>query len=112
MGLQDAFRARLLAAGAIAALVDDRIYWGKRPQNAPLPGVVLTKVAPGQGWTHEGPDPLVNPWVQIDVYAASLPSASSVASALQAEMQRIDPVSAELRSTSRVSCRLEASAVG
>lgn len=95
MELQDAFRSRLLAAGALTALVDDRVHWGKRPQNGALPALVLTKVAPGQDWTHDGPDSLVNPWVQIDVYGASLPSVSSVASALQAEMQRIDIVNVE-----------------
>lgn len=94
MNLQDAFRARLLDSGALTALVDDRIYWGKRPQNAALPALVLTKVAPGQEWTHSGPDDLINPWVQIDIYGDSLPSVSSVASALMAEMQRIDAVTA------------------
>lgn len=95
MDLQDAFRSRLLASGALTALVDDRVYWSKRPQNAALPALVLTKVAAGQEWTHDGPDPTVNPWVQIDIYAETLPSASVIASALMAEMQRIDAVTVE-----------------
>jgi hypothetical protein len=95
MDLQAALRARLVADAAIASVVGQRVYWGIRPQGTPLPAIVLTKVAPGQEWTHAGPDTMVNPWVQIDVYADNYPSAGGVIDAVQAEMQRLDRVEIE-----------------
>ena len=94
MDLQAAFRARLLANAPLSAAVSGRIYWGIRPQGSALPALVLTKVAPGQDWTHSGPGPMVNPWVQIDIYSADYPAAGPIAAALQAEMQRLNRVTA------------------
>lgn len=93
MDLQAAFRARLLGNSAIAALTT-KIAWGGLPQSATLPYVRLTKAGPGREWTHEGPIPLVNPRVQIDVFGANAAQASALAAAIQAEMERLDPVTA------------------
>lgn len=92
MDLQAAFRARLLANATIASLSGGRVSWGDRPTSTALPAAVLTKVSPGRGWTHEGPDPLVNPRVQIDLYGASFAQIGPIAAALQAEMERDDAV--------------------
>lgn len=92
MSLRPALRSRLLANGTIAGLVATRVDWGLRPSKAGLPAIVLTKAAPGQEWTHDGPDALINPWVQFDCYGATQVSALAVADALQAEMQRLDRV--------------------
>jgi hypothetical protein len=92
MDLQAAFRARLKAVSGLNTPTSGRIEWGTRPQGTGLPALVLTKVAPGQEWTHDGPDALVRPWVQVDIWAANNASAATLAAALQAEMQRLDPV--------------------
>lgn len=94
MDLQAAFRARLNAVAALNTPTGGRIEWGQAPQGAPLPYLVLTKATPGREWTHDGPDALVSPLIQIDVYAASNPNAASLAGALQAEMERLDAVTA------------------
>lgn len=94
MDLQAALRARLIANGAIGAFAATRVYWGIRPQNSPLPAIVLTKVAPGQSWTHAGPDALVNPWFQADYYAADQAGVAALAAAAQAELQRTEAVEA------------------
>lgn len=91
MTLPGALRARLLANATLAGLVS-KMAWGGLPQGSTLPYVRLTKVAPGQEWTHEGPITLVNPRVQIDAWAATDVAAQAIADALQAEMQRLTPV--------------------
>lgn len=92
MDLQAAFRARLLANATINLLTGGRVSWGGRPQGASLPAIVLTKAAPGRDWTFAAPDPLEQPWVQIDVWGSTVPSAAGVISAVQAEMERLDTV--------------------
>lgn len=92
MDLQAAFRARLLANSTINTLTGGRVSWGGRPQATALPAIVLTKAAPGQEWTHDGPDALVRPWVQFDIWSSTYPSGAAIAEAVQAEMQRLDRV--------------------
>ena len=94
MDLQAAFRARLLADATINTLTGGRVSWGGRPQGSALPAIVLTKAAPGRDWTFNGPDALVQPWVQIDVWSATQPSGAAVVAAVQAEMERLDNVTA------------------
>lgn len=86
MDLQAALRARLKAA---TGLTTTKIEWGDVPQLSALPYLRLTKVSPGREWTHDGPDALVNPWVQIDIFAASNASAATLSAAVQAEMERL-----------------------
>lgn len=91
MTLPGAFRARLLANAPLAGLVS-KIAWGGLPQSTALSYMRLTKVSPGREWTHEGPIALVNPRVQIDVWASTDVGAQAIADALQAEMERLTPV--------------------
>lgn len=93
MDLQAAFRARLLANGTFAGLVT-KVAWGGIPQTTALPYIRLTKSGAGREWTHAGPNPLVRPRVQIDVFAANERSLGPIAEALQAEMERLDTVTA------------------
>jgi len=86
MDLQAALRTRLKAAAGLTGIV---IEWGGVPQLTALPYLRLTKVSPGREWTHDGPDALVNPWVQIDIFAASNASAATLSAAVQAEMERL-----------------------
>lgn len=92
MDLQAAFRARLKAVAALNTPTGGRIEWGQVPQGAPLPYLVLTKATPGRDWTHDGPNALVRPRIQIDIYADGNAKAATLASALQAEMERLDDV--------------------
>lgn len=94
MDLQGAFRARLLANATIAAHVT-KIAWGGLPQKTALPYLRLTKAATGQEWTHDGPDPLLHPWVQIDIFAAPSSEVGVIVRAIEAEMQRLDNVTIE-----------------
>lgn len=87
MDLQGAFRARLLANGGLSSASGGRITWGSRPQAAALPAVVLTKVAPGRGWTHDGPDPLVNPWLQVDFWGKTQAEVAALSAVFQTEME-------------------------
>ena len=91
MDLQGAYRARLLANGALAGLVT-KIAWGGLPQATVLSYLRLTKAGAGRSWTHSGPDPLVNPRVQVDVYAATEAALGPIGAALQGEMERLDRV--------------------
>lgn len=90
MDLQSAFRSRLKANTTITGLVSTRIDWGDRPSVTGLPAIVLTKVGAGRAWTHAGPDPMVNPRVQIDIFGATVAAISPVVTAIQAEMERLD----------------------
>ena len=91
MDLKGALRARLLANATISSASGGLVRWDER---AGLPALALYKVAPGQGWTHDGPNPLVNPRVQMDSYGRTGPEAQALADAVQAEMQRLDVVTA------------------
>jgi hypothetical protein len=93
MDLQAAFRARLLTNTTFAGLVT-KVAWGGVPEKTSLPYIRLTKSSAGREWTHEGPNPLVNPRVQIDVFAASERDLGPIAAALQDEMERLTPVDA------------------
>lgn len=93
MDLQGAFRARLLANATLAGLVT-KVAWGGLPQLTVLPYLRLTKAAPGRAWTHEGPDPLINPRVQVEIYAAAEKDLGPIAAALQGEMERLDRTTA------------------
>ena len=91
MGLQGALRARLLANATINTASGGKVAWDERTG---LPGIALYKVAPGRAWTHDGPNPLVNPRVQIDCYGSTPAQAQALASAVQTEMERLDPLTA------------------
>lgn len=93
MDLQGAFRSRLLANGAISSLAN-KIAWGGLPEKTQLPYIRLTKVFPGREWTHDGPNALVNPRVQIDIFGVSSAQSSALAAAVQAEMERLSEVTA------------------
>jgi hypothetical protein len=93
--LQLAFRARLKANSTLSELAGTRMDWGGVPQGSALPYIRLTKVAPGRDWTHDGPNPLVNPRVQLEFYGATAKQAADLAAAAQAEMERLDEVTVE-----------------
>lgn len=84
MPMEEALVARLVAAATPAG---ERISWFGRQRGDALPAGVLFKVSPGEDWTHEGPDGLLHPRVQIDSYAATETDAAALSRAIHAEMQ-------------------------
>jgi hypothetical protein len=89
--LAAAFRARLLANSTIATLTGGKIAWDERTG---MPAIVLTKVGPGRSWTHDGPNDLIQPRVQVDCYGGTRAEAQNIANAVQAEMERLDSTTA------------------
>lgn len=62
-----ALRGQLLDGG----LAGGHIYWGLRPQGAPLPALVLTAVGGTIGRTVEGDADLRRSTIQVDAWAAT-----------------------------------------
>ena len=87
MDIEGAFRARLLANTTINTLSGGKVAWDERTG---LPGIALSKVAPGRSWTLEGPNELIQPRVQIDCFGDTRANAQALANAVQAEMERLD----------------------
>lgn len=88
MSLETDLVARLNAVPALAA-AGATASWFELPR---YPGVLLSMIWPGREWTHQGPQPLVTPRVQMDVYAKEFEVADVLRQAIQAEMERTDVV--------------------
>lgn len=80
--MQEALTARLLAHAPLAALVGDRIHWGRAPRTAALPYVVLSIVDDPQVYTFDGPTDWHPTEVQADVYAETYDMARAASGAL------------------------------
>jgi hypothetical protein len=79
--------ARLLAAPAVAALAGTRGAWNERPERDALPSFTLTLVTPGRDYTHDGPDPLQGPAVQVDCWGDTPDDAKALADAITAAIE-------------------------
>ena len=86
--MEAALIARFCADAACAALAVDRFAWDERPRRGGLPAVVLTMVAPGIEYTHDGPDGLDFAWVQADVWAETSEAVSALVVAIRAVFER------------------------
>lgn len=84
--MQEAIRAKLLADTPFAALCPT-VAWDERPQSAPYPVTVLTLVAPGRDYTHDGWDGLNETLVQADVWAMTNAEALAISRALTAAIE-------------------------
>lgn len=80
--MEEDLTARLLATPALSALVGNRITWGQRDQDKPLPALVLTNVSPGRTYLHGGADPTANPRIQFDCYGRTASEAKALSRAL------------------------------
>lgn len=85
--MRTALRTRLLADATLAGLLGQNVAWDDRPRAGGLPALMLTQIAPGRDYTHDGPDGLDFPWVQFDLFAESAQSIDAIATALLAEME-------------------------
>lgn len=82
MVFEEAFLARLKADAEIARLTGGRIYWVDRPQDKPLPAVVLTLIGGAKAMTMAGAQGLQRTRVQVDVLASSYAVASAIEQAV------------------------------
>lgn len=71
MDFEGAVRARLTGAGAVTAIVAQRIYWVDRPQLAALPAVTLQIIVENREQDMVGFQSRQFVVVQVDIWAAS-----------------------------------------
>lgn len=75
MTMETALRSRIKA-------VADEVHWSVRPQNTPLPCVVLTVVADNRSQNMGGLDTFRDTRVQIDCYGATYKAAADLREAV------------------------------
>lgn len=85
MTMKEALRTRLLGAAGVPGAT---VSWFERPRGAGK-WILLTPVSPGEEWTHDGPDGLGEPRVQIDCWATKSGDALALAAAVKAELQQL-----------------------
>jgi hypothetical protein len=76
--IEDAIKARLLAAPTVTALVDTRVY-DELPQNPVLPTVTLLRIDDDTEMPLDEPGDLVHARIQADSWATSHASARALA---------------------------------
>jgi hypothetical protein len=79
MSMTAALRDALKALPALTEVAGGRVYRDERPQEDPLPAVVLLLVSDPRPWTFSGPQSLRRARVQIDCLAASRGQADAIA---------------------------------
>lgn len=79
---------RLRADAAIAAIISNRVYWGKRKPADPLPCIVLHKITPGNQYTYDGASQTYGARIQFDCLAAEMRDALLLFEAVKAEMEQ------------------------
>lgn len=88
MTMHGDFLTRLGAVAGLSAL-GARISWMERSRKATpeFPALVATLVSPGRDWTHDGPDGLDRPRVQVDIYGKSVDQLRDLFEALRTELE-------------------------
>jgi hypothetical protein len=84
--MEEALIARLNAVAAVAA-AGAAVAWDERPRSDGAPSIVLTLVSEGRDYTHDGPDGLDFPWVQIDFWGADAAALVPLRDAVIAEFE-------------------------
>lgn len=84
MPLEEALVERMVDLGSAAG---DRVSWFLAARGDAPPRIVLSKVAVGEEWTHDGPDGLDRPLVQMDLYGRSDTDVVALGRAVRAEMR-------------------------
>lgn len=80
--IREAVAARLKGFAPLAALVGDRVYPKKLPQNAAMPAVVYFVAGNAKSSSMGVDDDWARPRFQIDIYADGYSSAAAVAAAI------------------------------
>lgn len=81
--------ALLLAAPAVTAIVDNRIYPLSRPQGAALPSITLQRISGAPLYADDGEVGLINGRVQIDCYGETYTSAKTLAAAVKSTLSAV-----------------------
>lgn len=84
--METALRARLLAAPAVTALVDQRVYWVERPQGSQLEAITLQHVSDTRRTNFDGFDGMQPGYVQVDVWASSYAKGKAIKEAVIAAL--------------------------
>jgi len=87
MLIEQAIRTQLAGTTAVAALVGERIYYGKALQDAARPYLVINKISAQREHAHDGALGMVNARIQISCFAGSYAAAKSLAVAVQAVLE-------------------------
>ena len=83
MSVDDAIYSRLSGNSAVRAIVDDRIYPDRTPQDTALPKIVFTTISQGRAPNTSGASGVTNPRIQIDCWADSNAGAFALADAVR-----------------------------
>ena len=63
------------------------ISWHWFQRGDPFPAIALSKISPGEEWTHDGPDGLDRPRVRFDLRGTDADQLELLSAALKAEMR-------------------------
>jgi hypothetical protein len=87
MIIETAIQKELSGTAAVSALVSNRIYFVKAPQDVIKPYIVFFKVSAPREHTHDGAAGLVEARFQFDVFATTYIAAKAIAGQIQAILQ-------------------------
>jgi len=93
--MESALRTYILAGGAVDALVSDRMYPGKMPQEPTLPLLVYQRVSGPREHDMDGAAGIANPRIQIDAWATTYAGVKTLATAVR---KRLDGYSGDVGS--------------
>jgi hypothetical protein len=80
--VEEALVSILLKSAGLTALVSTRIHWGRAPQGAPAPYVVLQVISGGRDYTMQGASGYRLSRVQADSYSSTYTGAKKVSRAV------------------------------
>ena len=86
MDWQEALLARLTDDAGVTALVGEKVFWGDRSQDQPLPAVTLLTISDGNRQHLKGFESIQPARVQIDCWAASFSIVTAIKTAVLAAL--------------------------
>lgn len=87
MNVYEAIRARLLASGAITALVTARIFPLRLPQKAVFPAIVLVRVSGIRATPLKGAASSARPRIQVDCWAQTSDQAAALGALCRQQLE-------------------------
>ncbi|TZG23890.1 DUF3168 domain-containing protein [Sphingomonas montanisoli] len=87
MSITAATRDRLKAAGAVEAIVSDRVFRDERPQGTPLPAIVLIGAGGATDYHYRGRASVQRVRIQLDCWAGSRGDADALGVAVIEAME-------------------------
>lgn len=87
MLIEQAIKTELTSTTALTALVGQRIYYVKAPQDVEAPYIVFFKVTGPRVHSHDGASSLAHPRFQFSIFADTYYMAKQIAEQLQTALQ-------------------------